>query len=196
MEIFFKKIKIPYRFGRPKSRSIKCLTVLFMHHVFMLVLMAISPSLSAQAAKASTLRKTFSRTTTVSVQIQADPAIVWALLTNAGDYARWNSTVLSIEGDIAPGEKIRLRSTLDPKRTFKLKVKTFEPEKLLVWGDGMGKRRYSLQVLDKSSVLFSMTEKIGGPLFPLFANMIPPFDAAFDQFAADLKKEAELIQRK
>ncbi|MCC6462168.1 MAG: SRPBCC domain-containing protein [Saprospiraceae bacterium] len=155
-----------------------------------------STSLSAQDSQASTIRTTFSRSTSVSTRIQADPAIVWALLTNAGDYARWNSTVLSIEGDIAPGEKIRLRSTLDPKRTFKLKVKTFEPEKLLVWGDGMGKRTYSLQTLDEGNVLFSMTEKIGGPLFPLFAKMIPPFDASFDQFAADLKKEAELIQRK
>ena len=36
-----------------------------------------------------------------------------------------------------------------------------------------------------------MVEKIGGPLFPLFANMIPPFDASFEQFAKDLKNEAE-----
>jgi hypothetical protein len=36
-----------------------------------------------------------------------------------------------------------------------------------------------------------MSEKIGGPLFPLFARMIPPFDESFNQFAADLKKAAE-----
>jgi len=39
-----------------------------------------------------------------------------------------------------------------------------------------------------------MREKIGGPMFPLFAKMIPPFDASFEQFAADLKAEAEKIQ--
>jgi hypothetical protein len=38
-----------------------------------------------------------------------------------------------------------------------------------------------------------MQEKIGGPLFPLFAGMIPSFDASFDQFALDLKNEAEKI---
>ncbi|MBL8958389.1 MAG: SRPBCC domain-containing protein, partial [Gemmatimonadetes bacterium] len=37
----------------------------------------------------------------------------------------------------------------------------------------------------------TMHEKIGGPIFPLFARMIPSFDAAFDQFAADLKRAAE-----
>jgi len=41
-----------------------------------------------------------------------------------------------------------------------------------------------------------MREKIGGPLFPLFAKMIPPFDDSFDQFAADLKEEAETMNSK
>ena len=43
---------------------------------------------------------------------------------------------------------------------------------------------------------FTMTEKIGGPLFPLFARYIPPFDESFEQFAADLKREAEAVQAK
>ena len=77
----------------------------------------------AQNGKATTVRTTFSRQTSVSIDIKADAAIVWALLTKASDYPRWNSTVTSIEGTIAPGEKIKLKSILDAKRTFKLKVK-------------------------------------------------------------------------
>jgi hypothetical protein len=68
------------------------------------------------------------------------------------------------------------------------------PEKRLVWGDAMGSRVYTLDK-DGEATRFTMSEKIGGPLFPLFAGMIPPFDESFDQFAADLKKEAEAIQR-
>lgn len=166
-----------------------------MYKFLIFALMTTTTFASAQPQKASTVRKTFSRTTSVSTVIQADPAIVWALLTNAADYKRWNSTVIGIEGEIAPGEKIQLKSTLDPKRTFKLKVKTFEPEKRLVWGDAMGKRTYLLTPDGNGKLVFSMVEKIGGPLFPLFAKMIPSFDASFDQFAADLKKEAENIQR-
>ncbi|MBC7775220.1 MAG: SRPBCC domain-containing protein [Phycisphaerae bacterium] len=157
--------------------------------------MTISTLTSAQTTQATTIRKTFSRTTSVSSTIQADPSVVWVLLTSAADYKRWNSTIVSIEGDIALGEKIRLKSTLDPKRTFKLKVKKFEPEKSLVWGDAMGKRTYALTPNGKGTVLFSMVEKIGGPMFPLFANKIPAFDSSFDQFAADLKKEAENVQQ-
>ena len=144
--------------------------------------------------KATTIKKTFSRETSVSASIAADSAIVWALLTHAADYPRWNSTVTSIKGEIKAGGSIELKSTLDEKRTFKLKVKEFVPEKRLVWGDAMGSRVYSLEK-SGSGTLFSMTEKIGGPLFPLFAGMIPSFDESFDNFTADLNREAETIQR-
>ena len=144
--------------------------------------------------KATTTKKTFSRETSVRASIAADPAIVWALLTHAADYPRWNSTVISIQGEIKAGATIELKSTLDSKRTFKLKVKEFAPEKRLVWGDAMGSRVYSLEK-SGSGTQFSMSERIGGPLFPLFAGMIPSFDESFDKFAADLKKEAETIQK-
>lgn len=144
--------------------------------------------------KAITEKQTFSRTTSISQTINATPAVIWSLLTNAKDFPRWNSTVVSIEGDIKMGGKIKLKSVLDPKRTFKLKVKTFESEQKLVWGDAMGNRTYTIQKKGDHSI-FSMTEKIGGLIFPLFASKIPPFDASFEQFTADLKKEAELISK-
>ncbi len=148
-----------------------------------------------QEGKAVTTKTVFSRETSISNSISADAGIVWALLTNAADYPRWNSTVVSIKGEIKQGQTIELKSTLDEKRTFKLRVKEFEAEKRLVWGDAQGNRTYSLSKKEAGGVRFSMTEKIGGPLFPLFAGMIPSFDESFEQFAADLKKEAETIQK-
>lgn len=145
--------------------------------------------------KAVTTKQTFSRETAVSIDIQADKSIIWALLTNGNDFPRWNSTVISIEGTIAAGEKIKLKAKLDPKREFKLKVKEFEADNRMVWGDAMGNRIYTLKSIGNNLTNFSMVEKIGGPLFPLFARMIPPFDQAFEQFAKDLKIEAEIISK-
>jgi uncharacterized protein YndB with AHSA1/START domain len=145
--------------------------------------------------RAKTIKKTFSRETSLSTTIHADPAIVWELLTHASDFPRWNSTVTSMKGEIREGGSVELKSTLDEKRTFKLKVKEFVPEKRLVWGDALGSRVYTLTRGDGGSTHFSMTEKIGGPLFPLFAGSIPSFDETFERYAADLKKEAETIQR-
>ena len=149
----------------------------------------------AREGKATTTKRTFSRETSVRTTIFADPTIVWALLTHAADIQRWNSTITSFKGNIQEGETIELKSILDAKRTFKLKVKEVVPEKRLVWGDAMGTRVYTLTQGDANSTHFTMTEKIGGPLFPLFAGAIPSFDESFEQFAADLKREAETIQR-
>jgi uncharacterized protein YndB with AHSA1/START domain len=151
--------------------------------------------LVASNGVAVTTKRTFSRETTVSVDIQADKSILWALLTNADDFPRWNSTIISIEGKIAKGEKIKLKSKLDPKREFKLKVLEYDEGSRLAWGDTMGKRVYILKTMDNNTTNFTMVERIGGPLFPLFAKMIPPFDKAFEQFAKDLKNEAETISK-
>jgi hypothetical protein len=101
---------------------------------------------------------------------------------------------VSIEGKIIKGERIKLKSTLDPKRNFKLKIKEFEPEHTLAWGDGKGTRVYTLTDKGNGMLTFNMTEKIGGLMFPMYAKYIPSFDQSFEQFAADLKKEAETIQ--
>lgn len=143
--------------------------------------------------KATTIKKVFSRQTSVRIDINADTAIVWALLTNASDFARWNSTIVFIKGNIALGEKIELKAKIDEKRTFKIKIKEFTPEKHMRWGDAMGNRDFTLTPNADGGLTFSMSEKIGGPIFPLFAGMLPSFDEAFEQYAADLKREAELI---
>ena len=165
-----------------------------MKNLITILLLMTSSTTMAQSGKATTVKKTFSRTTTVSTEINASPATIWALLIDASGFPNWNSTVISIEGDIQLGKKIRLKSTLDPDRTFKLKVKEVVPNERLVWGDAMGKRTYSLGE-STNGTNFTMTEKIGGIMFPLFANKIPSFDESFEQFATDLKREAESVTK-
>ena len=161
--------------------------------ITLLTITMMTTSTMAQNGKAITVKKTFSRETSVSINIKADASIIWALLTNAADYPRWNSTVVAIDGKIALNEKINLKSTLDTSRTFKLAIKEFETNKRLVWGDAMGKRIFTLTPNANGEITFTMSEKIGGPMFPLFAKMIPSFDQSFEQFASDLKKESEAI---
>ncbi|MFN8574492.1 MAG: SRPBCC domain-containing protein [Gemmatimonadaceae bacterium] len=139
---------------------------------------------------AQTQRRLFSRETEVRIDIEASPERVWALLVKGADYPTWTSTVLSIAGEIGPGQRIELKSSLAPTRTFKLTIQEFSPPWRLVWGDAMGRRTYQMHSRGAGTT-FVMHERIGGPLFPLFARLIPPFDASFDQFARDLKARAE-----
>jgi uncharacterized protein YndB with AHSA1/START domain len=132
----------------------------------------------------------------VAIDIAAKPEKIWALLTNAADFPRWNSTVTSIDGQIALGEKIRLRVPLAPKRVFKLKVSAFEPGKRMVWQDGAppmfkGVRTFELSPRGDGSIHFSMVEVFSGLMLPMIAGSLPNFGPAFEQYAADLKRAAE-----
>ncbi|MEM8510250.1 MAG: SRPBCC domain-containing protein [Bacteroidota bacterium] len=160
------------------------------NYIIPIALLMITP-LSAQVGKATTVRKTFSRETTITEDIEAQPEQIWKVLVDAANYPKWNSTIVSIEGTIALNEKIKLVSTLDEKRTFKLKVKEFIPHRKLVWGDGKGERTFLMEPLSEDKVRFTMHEKIGGLLFPMYAKYIPPFDQNFEQFVEDLKSKVE-----
>ena len=139
---------------------------------------------------ASTTRTTFSRSTRIAQHIDADAATVWRLLTTAAEYPRWNSTVVSLEGQITLGSKIKLVSTLDPSRTFSLKVKEFEPNARLTFASAMLHRTCSLSG-EAGGTRVVIIERIGGPFYPFVARMIPPLEENFEQFTADLKRAAE-----
>ncbi len=139
--------------------------------------------------QAKTIKTIFSRTTSIKKYMDVKPETIWNLLISGEKYPQWNSTITMFKGTIKQGEIIKLKSYLDDKRTFKLKVKEYIPNKKLVWGDTMGKRTFLIQAYN-NGVIFSMSETIGGPLFPLFSKMIPPFDEAFEKFTNDLEKEA------
>jgi hypothetical protein len=98
--------------------------------------------------KAISSAKTFRMETAVAINIKASANKIMALLTNATDFTKWNSTIISVDGQIKQGEKIKLISKLDPKRTFHLKVTQLTPT-TMVWQDGFapmfsGVRTFSL----------------------------------------------------
>jgi uncharacterized protein YndB with AHSA1/START domain len=141
-------------------------------------------------------RETFRMECGVSINIRAQPERVWSLLTDAAAFPRWNSTVTSIEGQIALGQKIKLRVPLAPKRVFKLKVSEFEPGARMVWSDGAapmfrGVRTFTLSPRDNGSIDFAMVEVFSGLMLPMIAGSLPDFAPSFERYAADLKLAAE-----
>ena len=128
--------------------------------------------------------------------IDAPPDRVWALLTDGSGFASWNPTVISLDGRIEEGNTIELVSTLNPKRTFKLKVAEMRPPTTMRWSDGMplglfqGVRTYQLDARD-GGTSFTMTEDYSGLLAGLIRRSIPDLAESFDQFADGLKEAAE-----
>jgi uncharacterized protein YndB with AHSA1/START domain len=129
--------------------------------------------------------------------IDASPERVWSLLTDALSYRDWNKAVVSLDGRIAVGEKIKIVSVVNPKRVFSLTVTEMQQPHRMVWSDGMplglfrGVRTFALRPQDGGGTVFSMEEVYSGPLAPLITKAIPDLTESFDQFADGLKQAAE-----
>ncbi|MFN8445419.1 MAG: SRPBCC domain-containing protein [Caldilineaceae bacterium] len=145
--------------------------------------------------RASKSKSTFRLECAVGINIKASASRIWAILTNAQDFPRWNSTVKSIEGKIAPGETIKLYATVAPQRAFKLTVSEFVPNQTMVWSDGnfmfRGVRTYTLTPKSDGSTDFTMVEVFSGAMLPMIVGSLPDFAPEFEKYAADLKREAE-----
>jgi uncharacterized protein YndB with AHSA1/START domain len=132
-----------------------------------------------------------------TIAIAAPAETVWALLTDAAGYPRWNSTVEKIEGQIALGRKVTLRAKASPGRAFPVLVSVFEAPARMVWTGGMplglftGTRTLTLTSAPGGGVVFVMREGFAGLLAGLITRSIPDLQPAFDAFAADLKRAAE-----
>jgi hypothetical protein len=145
--------------------------------------------------RANKTKSAFRMEYSAGINLKAKPERVWALMTNAGDFPRWNSTVKNIEGKIAMGQTIKLVATIAPQRTFNLNIIEFVPEKRMVWSDGnamfKGVRTYTLNGKSDGSTDFTMAEVYTGLMLPMIAGSLPDFGPTFEQYLADLKREAE-----
>jgi hypothetical protein len=152
--------------------------------------------MTTSSAKATTTSRTFRLECATSINVHATPERIWALLTNAADFPRWNSTVTRIAGKIEPGEKLALEVPAAPGRTFKPRVTRLEPRRTMVWSDGFapmfkGVRTFTLSPNADGSTLFSMVEVFSGVMLPMIKGSLPDFAPVFETYAADLKREAE-----
>ena len=144
-------------------------------------------------------RSTFRRECSVAVEIRAPVERVWAILTDADDMTRWNSTLTSVEGPIELGSTVAMQVPEAPERTFKPKVTRFEPNREMEWREGnsvlfLGVRTYSLTPSeDGLETAFRMTEVFSGLMLPMIGGRLPDFGPIFERYAADLKVEAERV---
>ena len=132
-----------------------------------------------------------------SAMIAASPETIWSILTDAPGYSGWDSGIERIEGTIAPGEKVKLHTEVQPGRTFGVKVGDVEPARRMTWTGGMplglfkGVRSFTLTPEGSGATRFDMREDYSGPLLPLISRSMPDLGPSFERFSSGLKAEAE-----
>jgi hypothetical protein len=131
-----------------------------------------------------------------SSTIAASPDAVWSILTDASGYSDWDSGVRRLEGKVAPGEKLKLTSEVNPKRAYPVTITRFEPGRAMAWTGGIplglmkGVRTFSLTP-QNGATRFTLREEFSGPMLPLIWRSMPDMQPSFDKFAAGLKARAE-----
>ncbi len=133
----------------------------------------------------------------VTKMINASPETIWAILTDAPSYPEWDPGMIRLEGSIAPGEKVKAVTRLNPKRAFPAKVTEFTPGQSMTWSGGMpmglfkGERTFTLTPKGDGATEFAMSEVFSGPLLFLIGRTIPDLSPSFEDFANGLKARAE-----
>lgn len=134
---------------------------------------------------------------TATINIKASPDKLWAILTDAAGYPTWEPGVISIEGRIAPGQRIVARNKIAPDRTFPAKVTAFEAGRFMAWTGGMplglfkGVRTFTLDPQADGSVTYTLREEFSGPMLGMIAPSLPDQTASFQAHVEGLKAFAE-----
>ena len=129
--------------------------------------------------------------------IDASPEAVWAVLSDAAAWPSWDSGVAAVDGRVAQGEKITVRSEAAPGRAFPVTVTALEPPRRMEFSGGMplglfrGTRTYTITPAGNGCSSFRMREEYTGPLLGLIWRSMPDLQPSFDRFAAGLKQRVE-----
>jgi hypothetical protein len=131
-----------------------------------------------------------------SQAIQAPREKIWAILTDAPHYTDWDQDLVSLNGRIALGEKIAIKTKYS-SQTFRVTVKEFTPPSKMVWASGLplglfsGSRTFTLADQGGGQTLVTVAEVFSGPLLALFGASIPDMNPIFAKFLQALKAQAE-----
>ena len=132
----------------------------------------------------------------VTREVAAPADRVWAVVTDPARLAAADTGVIRVEGQIAPGERIKVWSEVSPKRAFPVTVTVFDPPRVMEWTGGMplglfrGVRRFTLAQAGEGTRL-RVREEFTGPLLPLIWRTMPDLTASFEQFVAGVAAAAE-----
>jgi hypothetical protein len=138
------------------------------------------------------------KTTSATIDIEAPPMAVWAILTDLGRYREWNPLFREASGEIAVGNRITLRSAhpaTGQMMTVKPKIIVAEPGVELRWAASLpgimsGEHSFSLGPVSGGTRLVQ-SESFRGLLVPFSGKTFASAGASFQALNEALRKRAE-----
>jgi hypothetical protein len=137
------------------------------------------------------------RTVSSTIEIDAPPAEVWAVLTDLAAYPQWNPLFPEAGGQIAVGERLTLasRPTVGRAMTIRPKVLAVQPGAELRWASSLpgiigGEHSFTLTAVGSGTHLVQ-SETFRGLLVPFSGKTIAAAEADFAALNHALKQRVE-----
>ena len=134
------------------------------------------------------------------IEIDAPPAKVWEILTDASQIDKWNPFIHELKGELAPGQKLEvvLGTPGKSRMTFKPEVLVFDRDKEFRWVGKLffkglfdGEHIFELEA-NGEKTRFVHREEFTGLLVPLFKKMLEQDTRpGFELMNQALKERAE-----
>jgi hypothetical protein len=138
------------------------------------------------------------KTMSATIQIDASPMTVWAILTDLNSYPDWNPLFREASGQIAVGSRITLRAVHPANgrlMTVKPKITVADPGAELRWTSSLpgiisGEHSFTLTQADGGTRLVQ-AETFRGLLVPFSGQTFARSDASFNGLNEAIKQRAE-----
>lgn len=137
-----------------------------------------------------------------SIDIDADAATVWRVLTDGDAYPEWNPFVTRLDGDLAVGERLAIRVEPPEGRgmSFRPRVTAVEPERHLAWHGSLpiprlfeGHHEFVIVPRDDGGVEFVQRETFSGLLVPILLDA-PDVEAGFQAMNEALERRVGVLE--
>jgi hypothetical protein len=138
------------------------------------------------------------KTMSATIQIDAPPEAVWAILTDLGRYPEWNPLFREASGQVAAGNRITLRSVHPVNgrlMTVKPRITVADPGTELKWAAGLpgiigGEHSFVLTPADGGTRL-AQSETFRGLLVGFSGKTLARAEASFRALNEAIKNRAE-----
>jgi hypothetical protein len=138
-----------------------------------------------------------------SVDVDATPEEVWAVLTDFRSWETWNDFIPAVVGNLKEGERLRIKVVspgLKPM-SFKPEVYVVHPLQAIVWGGSFlkviyrGDHTFLLEPLPDGKTRFRQIERFMGPMVLFMGGMIKKTEVGYHQMNRALKEQVEIRTR-
>ena len=136
-----------------------------------------------------------------AVDVAASPEMVWRVLTYFPDYPKWNPFLVSIQGSLSPGQRLKIQARLPQGHEYKFSPRVVKviPATELRWRrwrliEGVFDRELAFLIVPNGvkGVRFIQREHFSGLLAPLIMHFISEKTLkAFNLMNLALKRTAE-----